>query len=1764
MAKTRVSSSFFRSICFTLCLALSLSGLPFPASTQVSLQPAQGGLRTEGPPSPNLPDLDTTRNTKEAEPKAPADKPAKRCRWADTKCKKEKEKIAENLNPSAIPNPSGSGFDTNGERLFASAGNFDLWTWRKDTLAERLLSLPFNSFSPDDIKPVHDSPTTNKSFAASSTVAAAVQSISYNDIMTARVDAKYRTGTGGEDLFSGNYNWSLPIMGFPGRSGHDLGLSLSYNSTMWIRVGNTMVFDPDFNSASISPGFTLGFPTLAGPYVNTQSNKNCYQLLLPSGRVIELRQLSASVFESGDSSFTRLTLEASGYRTVRTTDGTQFKYQNLTECIEIKDRNGNLITATYNAYGQIETITDTLGRIFQLNYDGFQLLSSITFGTKLIATFGYVNNTLYTNFRDDPTPQVPNPPPLSFYNVSNGMTYPVLSQVYLQKDNSTYIFEPSTYGQVYEIRHVPAGLERSKVRYNLPLTAANFPSQPDCPRFTQRTNTAYEWNTTGVNTLFQIAPVSTAVGADICGQVTAPDGTVYKEFAWGAGWQKGLVKETQTISASTLQKKTETIWDQDVYTTYQNNPRAIESKVIDVANGNKTRRTVIGYTSYNLPADVYEYDYNQTTLLRRSHTDYIHYTTQRIIGLPSAQMLYDGSNALKSKVTYSYDDAGLLQNLSPSPIKHDTANYGLSFLSGRGNLTKVRRYDVNDTSGATFVESQTGYYISGSPALTRDALNHQTNIFYTDNFSNVSNSNTYAYPTQVQDPDGYWSYIQYHHSWGEVTRTTNPKGASVRNDYNGYGLLLQTTNEVNQAYTRYEYALNQYFVKAYSTVQDGLGEFYSITTFDGHGRPRATVSDHPGSSGQYRGVYNVYDSMGRQSQVSNPTEINSTWNPVGDDVVNGSNGGWRWSLQTYDWKGRPLLSTNQDGTTSSASYVGCGCSGGDTTTVIDEMGRRQKAYRDVLGRTTQTEVLKLSGGNWVPYSSTVTAYDVRNLVTGVTEYAGAVGSGGATQQTVMTYDGHGRLKTRKRPQEDAATTFDYYANDQLQHSKDARNAEGTLTYNNRGLLIMATYINPGNVAPTSAVTFQYDASGMRTEMDDGPGKVTYQYSSLNRLNSETRTFDAIANKTFTLTYGYNLAGQLTTLTDPALNTINYNRDKAGRTTSITGSPYGGVTSYASGIQYRAWGSPKAVAYGSGFSASAKFTTRMQVQEFDIPGLIGGAYTYNSDGQLNTFIAATAQSAQYDRRMDRTLGYDELGRLSSSVAGSYSFKADYSPQQDEFGNVKNASYHYWQNSDVATTFSANYQNNRVVANSVTDAGQAQTWNYDAMGNRTSIVKTINGAPTTVESINVDAIGRGVVGGVILDGQGQPSVVSGNYHIRSTVFGGEIVTTVDPSGNKTAGRVLDGGSLLAEQIKFSDGTTTVRWHHRDPLNLVARDAEPGQIKRKVHAVTPNGAQIETNDGINMGTYYACLFGGNNNPTCTGYNPQAAAAYGGLANQANGLLAAGMKVDGVLTSKSLSDIARQIQRTGNGSILLSTSLFGTPMGASIGVTAGSWQKREAWHNEYSWGKDGLSTNTTAVDDATIYDWVPGGGQEQKFSEPERTAEGLKKWAIENYNQQFNACLNSLTQGYIDKQPKRKQAELLAKLKKLKPFELSNVNIISNLTAQEIIDKYKVGIIRDGVFRPTPAESLGGTVDVGKNAFIIPKELFNKEFEWRQWAGALKPVNNIGRSFFHEAGNLAAYYLFQDYYAFGDPQDPFGDPDSGQQVDRCVLKGVFPPISK
>lgn len=83
----------------------------------------------------------------------------------------------------------------------------------------------------------------------------------------------------------------------------------------------------------------------------------------------------------------------------------------------------------------------------------------------------------------------------------------------------------------------------------------------------------------------------------------------------------------------------------------------------------------------------------------------------------------------------------------------------------------------------------------------------------------------------------------------------------------------------------------------------------------------ATAKDHPGSQGDFSGQKMVYDVMGRVIKVSNPTEITATSTDVAPSQLPiagvDKDTGWIYTLQTYDWKGRPRITTKPSVTTNS-------------------------------------------------------------------------------------------------------------------------------------------------------------------------------------------------------------------------------------------------------------------------------------------------------------------------------------------------------------------------------------------------------------------------------------------------------------------------------------------------------------------------------------------------------------------------------------------------------------------------------------------------------------------------------------------------------------------------------------------------------------------------------------------------------------------------------------------------------------------------------
>ena len=261
---------------------------------------------------------------------------------------------------------------------------------------------------------------------------------------------------------SGNFQLSAPVLGLEGR-GIDLALALTYNSRVWNKAGSELTYDIDRDWPA--PGWSLGFGKILGITVDRGS------LLIDADGT--RHSYSGTVVYGPNQNYTDFT--------AHTTDGTfidythhtgiggaltsaQAKFPNGTVIqydvqgtsamypSRITDASGNFITITYrnNTGPQIETITDTLGRVITFHYDANNLLTAITApgfngGTpRTLVRLHYqqLNLAAYSNygFSSAVTTRVRNPAPW----VIDAIYYPATQTGYWFGDGDSY----SSYGMI--------------------------------------------------------------------------------------------------------------------------------------------------------------------------------------------------------------------------------------------------------------------------------------------------------------------------------------------------------------------------------------------------------------------------------------------------------------------------------------------------------------------------------------------------------------------------------------------------------------------------------------------------------------------------------------------------------------------------------------------------------------------------------------------------------------------------------------------------------------------------------------------------------------------------------------------------------------------------------------------------------------------------------------------------------------------------------------------------------------------------------------------------------------------------------------------------------------------------------------------------------------------------------------------------------------------------------------------------------------------
>jgi hypothetical protein len=932
--------------------------------------------------------------------------------------------------------------------------------------------------------------------------------------------------------------------------------------------------------------------------------------------------------------------------------------------------------------------------------------------------------------------------------------------------------------------------------------------------------TAQNW--TGINGVPSTVTTQFSVAGDGAHQMTAPDGTLYKEY-YGDTWKRGLVTMAEVLNAG-LRKRTTTAWTQDNESVnYQMNPRVRETNVCD-ATSNCRRTQVEQFAQFGLPQFIVEYAADGQTWIRRTHLAWAldsHYVERRIIGLLFQREVFDGSWTPMERTQFWHDvGPSYMEGLPVGPTQHDGAQYPAGFIWGRGNLAKIRRYDVTDYFNENkVIETHFGYNITGSVIFSRDGSNHETRVSYDDVFSDAPNSNTFAYPTKVKDADWHavtapnnFSTTQYNFAFGAITRTQGPppagqvQGLIQTTTYDAAGRVDRVTTDNNSAYEKYIYGPN--YIQKYSTVNVVSDESYSIQYFDGVGRPIDNARNHPGSTGGYSAQTVDYDLMGRVMKKSNPTEISPSWFPAGDDTY------WYYTNQTYDWQGRPLRTTHPDNTYKEASYSSCGCSGSEVVTLTDEgtidggtpKRRQQKIYSDVLGRTWKTEVLNWQGGS--SYATTVTTYNGRDQVKQVRQWAGAEGTG-AYQDTTMEYDGYGRLKTKRLPEQTAATVYNYNADDTVSSISDARGVTSIFTYNGRHLQESITYPLPQNlpsgVSETPNVTLLYDAAGNRTSMTEKDsqnnvvGSTVYEYNQISRMTSEIRTFPGLGS--YELEYDYNLAGQLKKLTYPPNIGINYNYDLVGRLSSVTGSDtlYNGITQYASNFVYRAWDGVKQMTDGAGRTELTTYDVRLQAAHFEISGnVVSQNYERYDDGRIKFVNNLT------DHNFDRSYGYDHLGRITEAGTGDAAGQGSTEVPSwqtfgyDALGNTTSRYTELWLQDEFVD--GASYTNRRRSGWGYDADGRVKTidtrnYKYDAAGNQIEMTGQVWSGTHYIPTSMANSY----------DGDGNKVKEVSTYvtsltthYLTSTVLKGAIVQEINSAGQTTRFVFTPDGRLLTRLI------------------------------------------------------------------------------------------------------------------------------------------------------------------------------------------------------------------------------------------------------------------------------------------------------------------------------------------------------------------------------
>jgi RHS repeat-associated protein len=475
--------------------------------------------------------------------------------------------------------------------------------------------------------------------------------------------------------------------------------------------------------------------------------------------------------------------------------------------------------------------------------------------------------------------------------------------------------------------------------------------------------------------------------------------------------------------------------------------------------------------------------------------------------------------------------------------------------------------------------------------------------------------------TRITDPSGTVAGTYTYNTNAKLTRFTDRDGKAVSLTYAG-DKIASLTDQAGRTW-RFEYNAAGQVVKVITPRPSGAVD----THFAYDSRTQTTETDPNGN----RTVY-TFDAQGRQTSAKDAlNHVQSRAWTANSDIQSITDGLSNSTTSSYDTLNNLISTKLPTGAGVTYAYANTALPNLPTS-IKDPTGNELTREYDAAGNVTKVRSTALAAN-----VETRSYTGPRHLLTSRTDANGGV--------TGFSYDAFGNLTTVTPPLPIGQTRYTYDSLSRITSITDGGGKRIDYHYDRLDRLVAISHDG------TTLQTMTYDPLGALVSRDTAKVTTRYTYDIHPigpQVTSAVRTQSGV---TETVSYSYDKAGNLVSLTDPA-GTTGYGYDVAYRLTSLT-DPSGQTTTfrYDAADRRTATTFPGAGNQENGYDAAGRLTLLL-VRNAASTELYRVDYSYAKAGGGDTDQLQAKTITTGGVKLPTNYSYDSLRHLTGASATTY--------------------------------------------------------------------------------------------------------------------------------------------------------------------------------------------------------------------------------------------------------------------------------------------------------------------------------------------------------------------------------------------------------------------------------------------------------------------------------------------------------------------------------